>query len=574
MNRQYMKVSWLCAALALLSGCETGGSENSTLQSGIEGSGRGITTSGVVTALGSIVVNSVEYDVTRATVTINGAAALESDLAPGHVTIVEGEIGADGTRGIATRVIVEIAVAGPISAIDVELNRLTILGQTIAIDASTSIEGRIEGSPLGGLDVGRDVEVSGFADSSGVLHARRIEPRKPSTPLFVTGYAESVDTSTRTFSVNGQLVSYAAATMTGFEARALAGASVRVTAQNIEQGALVADDVSLRDLRLPGVSGDTAILQGWVTRFGSKDDFDVDGHPVVRTASTSTEGVSVVRLDAFVSVRGALIANGVVQATDVRAVLPGHLTGEVAIDDGIYGISGLLTAEGAFRLNIAEWSGGPPVSDSGVGQLVGSFTLAGRAALGTGVLIGEGCGLASAGRFCGKDTAIRIELTKTGSTIDEGSSGVIRVATANGEEIWPLHIGYWGGRAGFDPAFALADLQGLYELHQAEFAQSGSVMMSVDSEGRLFFQSAQTGCTGNGAISRHLDRAANLYDVQLKIEDCNDSFGYLNTDFEGLSTLESMTPWDYDFSVQRMWVSTTAGAASPAAITVWAGAVQ
>jgi hypothetical protein len=405
------------------------------------------------------------------------------------------------------------------------------------------------------------------------LHARRIEPRKPNLPLLVTGYVALVDTGARTFSINGQVVSYATATLTGLAAGALAGASVRVSAQRLDQDVLVAGDVSRRDLRLPGASGDAAVLQGWVTRFGSANDFDVDGHPIVLAATTT--GASVVRLDAFVSVSGALIANGVVAAaaTDVKAVLPGHLVGSVTIDNTVYGISGLLTAEGAFRLDVGEPSSGAPGYDSGLGQLVGTLVTAGSGASGTGVLIGAGCALASAGRFCGEATPVRIELTKTGSYVDEGSSGVMRVAAAGGEEIWPLHLGYWGGRAGFDAGYSLGYLHGLYALHQAEFALSESVILSIGGQTQLFFQSAHTGCTGNGAISRHHDGVLNVYDVTLRIEGCNGSFAYLNTDFEGLSTLESLTPWDYDYSVQRMWLSTAPGAASPAAITLWAGPI-
>jgi hypothetical protein len=569
MNRQYVQL--ISAALVLLSGCGTGGSDSGPPKAGIDGSGNPITASGVVTALGSIVVNDVTYDVSRATVTINDAAASASDLAPGQITVVEGTIDANGVTGVASRVSVEIALAGPISAIDVGHNRTTILGQTVAIDAGTIIEGRAEGNPLGGLDVGRDVAVSGFPDSSGVLHARRIEPRKPTLPLLVTGYVSNVDPGARTFSVNDQVVSYATATLTGIKASALAGASVRISAQRLDQGVLIAGNVSLRDERLPGASGDTAVVQGWVTRFGSESDFDVDGHPVISAATTTR--ASVVRLDAFVSVSGALIANGVVAATTVKALLPGHIVGSVTIGNTIYGISGLLTAEGAFRLDVGEPSDGPPTNDSGLGQLVGSLVSAGNEASGTAVFIGAGCGLASAGRFCGEETPVRLELTKTGSYVDEGSSGVIQVVTAGGEEVWPVHLGYWGGRAGFDPGLSPEDLHGLYALHQAEFAQDGSVIMSVGGEAQVFFQSAHTGCTGNGAISRYLDGTADVYNVTLRIEGCNGSFAYLNTDFEGLSTLESLTPWDYDFSVQRMWLSTAPGAASPAAITLWAGPV-
>ena len=88
----------------------------------------------------------------------------------------------------------------------------------------------------------------------------------------------------------------------------------------------------------------------------------------------------------------------------------------------------------------------------------------------------------------------------------------------------------------------------------------------------MFFQSAETGCTGNGTIVHH-ESAEDLYDVTLTIAGCNNPFAYLNADFEGLSTPGSMTPWDYDGSVHRMWLSTRAGSAFPAAVTLWASAV-
>jgi Domain of unknown function (DUF5666) len=567
MNRQCVKLSWLCAQFALLGGCARGGSGVEGLQGGIEGSGHQITASGAVTALGSIFVNGVEYDVNGATVTTNGAPALESDLAPGQITIVEGQLSADGKHGTARRVTVEIAVAGPISVTDVQLSRLSILGQTIAIDSKTVIDGSVDGTPLGGLGVGQDVEVSGFADSSGVLHARRIESRRSNIPLLITGRIANVDISAQTFSINGQVVSYAAATLSGLEAP-VDGTPVRVTATSTDGGALVAGEISVRDPHLPGVLDDTAVVQGWVTRFDSESDFDVDGHPVITTADTTIDGVTrpggVVRLDAFVTVSGKLIANNVVQAGDITALLPGSLSGDVTIDGSTLGVEGVLTAEGAFRLNIAEWSGGP-VSDSGLGLLVGDLIVRGSEASGTGVLIGEGCGLSPPGRFCGAGAAVNIELTKTGSLIDEGASGVITVTTNTGQESWPLRLGYWGGRPGFDPPLNFA---GLYEIHQAEFAQ-GDPVVTMNVGSRLFFQSAQTGCTGNGTMSSHPGASVDLYDVKLTIEGCNNSFSYLNTSFEGLSTLESLTPWDYDFSTLRMWLSTPADAASPAAITLW-----
>lgn len=555
---------WLYGLLALVSGCGTGASD--TLRTGIEGSGQRITASGVVTAIGSIFVNGVEYDVDTATITINGSPARPSDLAPGHVTIVEGRLSADGMRGVATRVTAEIAVAGPIAAVDTPLHRLVILGQTVAVDSSTVIDERLDGTAVSGLNVDQDVEVSGFADSAGVLHAKRIERRRTATPLLVTGYATHVDATARTFSVNGQVVSYAAATLLGFGSRALEGARVRIVATRVDQGTLIADAVELKDLRLPGERGGAAVLQGLITRFGSEVDFDVDGRAVVATTTTTTEGV--VQLDALVVVSGALSANGIVEATDVRAaVLPSRFVGAVTIDGSEHGLSGVVTGDGTFRLSIGDATSGPPELGSALGQLVGSFTATRQLALGTGVLIGETCAPSSPGRFCGAATEVRIELVKTSSTID-GAAGVIRVGTDDGEQVWPLRTGYWGGRAGFD-AGNIGSLVGVYELQQAELIRYGNVTMSVDGQSRLFFQHSQTGCVGNGAISSHGEGAQNLYNVTLKIEGCGAPFGYLNADFLGLSTLESRTPWDYDVSVLRIWVSTPPGAAVPAAISFW-----
>ncbi len=564
MKRRYVSLSWVCVQLLLLSACDS-----SSYQSGIEGSGvitnpvavtPTITTSGEVTALGSIVVNGAEYDLTGAAITIDGVASRESDLVPGHVAVVEGELAIGATHGIARRVTVETAVAGRISATDLELNRLTILGQTIAVDIGAIVEGAVEGSALRGLDIGRDVQVSGFVDSTGTIHATRIDSRRASTPLLVTGRVANLDASARTFSVGGQVVSYATATLRDVASLA-EGMTVRISAQSFTGTTLVADEVTRRSEGLPGQPGAAATLQGWVTRFASAGDFDVDGRRVSVASLQANAGVS---LDTFVLVKGALDTGGVVAAREVTAVLPGRVVGQVTIDGVELALSGLMTREGAFRLSIEAPSSLARSSDSGIGQLVGNFAFSANHALGTGVLIGETCAPPSARQFCGAETPIRIEVTKIGTLIDRGSSGVIRVAMQGGEAVWPVHLGYWGGIPGLD---VFSGYDGLFELHAAEFVGSSPVFMTV-VDGRAFFQSADTGCTGNGVFSPYLDH--NLYSVALEIRGCSDVFGHLNTDLEGLATRESLTPWGYDWSVLSLWLSTRPGSPSPAAISLWA----
>ena len=91
--------------------------------------------------------------------------------------------------------------------------------------------------------------------------------------------------------------------------------------------------------------------------------------------------------------------------------------------------------------------------------------------------------------------------------------------------------------------------------------------MSIDLAGKLSFQSAHSGCIGNGTLAPHLDGKFNVYDVALTIENCNATYAYLNGAFEGLATTTPSTAWDYD-ALLRAWVSKRDGAPSPAAVTL------
>src|SRR5690606_41791274 len=118
-----------------------------------------------------------------------------------------------GPSGSALQVDVGVALAGRTESRDVAANRFEVLGQVVDVDENTIIEDEVEGSPVRGIDLGRDVEVSGFADSSGVLHASLIANRRASTPFVVTGRIASVDANARVFSINDQAVSYESATL-------------------------------------------------------------------------------------------------------------------------------------------------------------------------------------------------------------------------------------------------------------------------------------------------------------------------------------------------------------------------
>lgn len=322
----------LYAALAGCGGGSGGGTSGAAGSNGpdpdaIEGSGRKRYTSiGAIAAIdsaGKVTVNGVTLATTGAAIDIDGRAAAATELRVGHVVTVQGTLDADSEPATIATTSADLVVAGRIQALDVANNRFTILGQQVEIDAQTNIADVQSDAPLGGLAVDDDVEVSGFTDSSGVIFARSIEPRRSTTPLIVSGAVAALDTAQKRMTIGGQPVDYGDATLTGFGSVALDGATVQVDGDLVTSGGVLhATGIVYVDRRVPGQVGDLVFLEGWVTRFASTSDFDVDGHSVTTTAATQTSGpwddaLAIVRLDAFVSLQGTLIAGGEIEATEI-----------------------------------------------------------------------------------------------------------------------------------------------------------------------------------------------------------------------------------------------------------------
>jgi hypothetical protein len=118
-------------------------------------------------------------------------------------------------------------------------------------------------------------------------------------------------------------------------------------------------------------------------------------------------------------------------------------------------------------------------------------------------------------------------------------------AGAHQVEIWSVDLLPW------DNYYTLParsnDLEAQYTIELAEFADAGDTVMSVAADGRLFFQSAGSGCVGNGTLATHLDGRFTVYDATLAIEACGVRFAYLNGRYEGFASASPGNVWDYDF---------------------------
>ncbi len=74
----------------------------------------------------------------------------------------------------------------------------------------------------------------------------------------------------------------------------------------------------------------------------------------------------------------------------------------------------------------------------------------------------------------------------------------------------------------------MAAWAGRYQQLIAEFASAGDVTIAINSSRDLSFQSASSGCVGNGALVPHRDGTDDTYDVTLTMGNCNGAYARLN----------------------------------------------
>jgi Domain of unknown function (DUF5666) len=172
------RLALFCSAFLMLlfGGCSEGGGGLAD-NGGMSGTG---VSQGSISSFGSIFVNGVRWDVSGATIEIDGTAASEADLRVGMVVRVDGDFASGNTTGTATMVRFEDVLEGPIENAPVEtvpgqVRVFSILGQSVTLDSvSTAFD---DGATFDGLVMDDVLEVSGFVDAAGGIQATRVSLR-------------------------------------------------------------------------------------------------------------------------------------------------------------------------------------------------------------------------------------------------------------------------------------------------------------------------------------------------------------------------------------------------------------
>lgn len=344
------------SSLLILWGCSGGAGEGGglTASGGIGGSG---VTVGSVSKFGSVFVNDAEFDTTGAVVVVDGVEKGSGDqivldnLSVGKLVRIEGPYAGDGT-GTAQRIVYNEDVIGPVQSItvvDPNTSKLVVMGQTVIADKQTNLVNMT----LATIAVGNVVEVSGFGDDLGFIHAGYLKKRSDvytsGSEVQVRGNAANVDTLLRTFKINQLTIDYATANVSELTSGApQAGQFVEVKGTLNAGDTLVATLVKPEDI-LGVASADNVEISGIVTLFNSITDFEIGGIAVQTDGATEYKDILPEDIDVgskFI-VNGSL-TNRVLLADSVRSAASVRIESNVAAPPS----SSSLTLEGLNSLSV------------------------------------------------------------------------------------------------------------------------------------------------------------------------------------------------------------------------------
>ena len=149
--------NWMLLSASSLAGCGGGAGV-----AGLPGTGgTGIYVQGSIAGFGSVIINSIKFDDSQATVLMNGGAVSSANLRLGMVAAVQGERGADATQGTARSIEVWSLAQGLVAS--VHGSGFEVAGVKVLTNPATACDGL---GRVGQLSAGMRVVVWGL--QSGV----------------------------------------------------------------------------------------------------------------------------------------------------------------------------------------------------------------------------------------------------------------------------------------------------------------------------------------------------------------------------------------------------------------------
>jgi Domain of unknown function (DUF5666) len=307
--RAWVQAGVMALSCAIVAACGGGGSDPQTAGNGVGVGGTGAAASGRVSGFGSIIVNGIRFDDSRSSVADDDGVTGTVKLGM-VVDVKSSALTTDAASGLqqgtASQIVYSSSIKGKVEATPGG-NVLTVLGQTVTVDAATVYEGYASGYTS--VQVNDEVEVYAFSGATGGSYvATRIERKSGLTEYKLRGKVSSLDTTAKTFSIGTANISYASM---GTSVPALSdGQIVRVKLGTTPSSG------TWQATRIDGVSvslvdGGMAEVEGIVSDFLGVSSFKVNGVPVNAGATTASLSNGLRVEVEGVSRAGVLVANKV-----------------------------------------------------------------------------------------------------------------------------------------------------------------------------------------------------------------------------------------------------------------------
>lgn len=265
--------------------------------------------SGTISGFGSVIVNGVRFDDSRARIEDDsGALRTSAELRLGMTTEIESDAVSTDAAGVRVASARTIRFAselfGPVTATDLLSNTLVVLGQTVRLSVATVIDPRLAG---GLVSV---VEVYGYFDGAAYVATRLDAVDTTITGYRIRGPVSALDTTARRFRIGTQLFTYDSAT--GVPASLANGQFVRVLVRTATVGGAWVV-TAFRSAQATVADVAEARLEGRITAFASAASFSINGQPVDASGVTLAGLALGVRVEAEGPVR-----SGVLRATRLK----------------------------------------------------------------------------------------------------------------------------------------------------------------------------------------------------------------------------------------------------------------
>lgn len=285
---------------------------------------------GVVTGFGSVFVDGVEIEDANASVVTENhdGSTTNTVLQMGHRVRV-----AHNGKGTASAVTLDAAVIGTVSAKDATAQTLTVAGQKVKVVTDSTV-GTLTAfgggySSIGDVVVGTDlVEVHGTPVYDSVsktytVNATRIAKVTASTGrMQVAGTLSNLDTTAKTFAINGLTVNYSTAALRPASATLANGTVVTVYAPvtALTGTTVTASHLKVNRLQDSTLSVSTAQIGGQVSKYDSTaKTFEVQGIKVtISSATTINPNGKTVADGAYVNVSGTVGTDGSFTASNIQ----------------------------------------------------------------------------------------------------------------------------------------------------------------------------------------------------------------------------------------------------------------